>query len=113
MHRKLSRSYLERLDVKPHKHILNFPLPSGIVYPRQDKRNLTLGNYHRGKLQICAYATFSATTVQKFPVLYVCFHGFTRVDRSILRILRVLIVGADKITGANFHIRIKTKVSTN
>ena len=42
-----------------------------IAYPRQDKKNLTAGNYHRGRLQLCAYATFSATTVQTFPAVQV------------------------------------------
>ena len=34
------------------------------------KRNLIAGNYHRGRLQLCAYATFSAT-VQTFPAVQV------------------------------------------
>ena len=38
---------------------------------------------------------------------------FTRVDRSILRILRVLIAGTDKMSGANFYIQMKTNVSAN
>ena len=70
---KIARSHLERLDVKPHKHILKFPLLSGIACLRQNKKKIVLGNYDRGKLQIGAYTTFSATTVQKFPALYVCF----------------------------------------
>ena len=63
---EIARSHLERLDVKPHKHILKSPLLSGITYLRQNiKKKIVLGNYYRGKLQICA--------VQKLPALYVCF----------------------------------------
>ena len=42
-----------------------------------------------------------------------CVLLFTRVDRSILPILRVLILCADKKPGANFYIRIKNNDSTN
>ena len=49
-------------------------------------------------LQICAYATFSATTVQKFPVC-ACVLLFKRVDILSLRIFSVLIVRVDKIPG--------------
>ena len=36
---EIARSHLERLDMKPHKHILKFPLLSGIAYLRQNKKN--------------------------------------------------------------------------
>ena len=42
-----------------------------------------------------------------------CVLLFTRVDRSILPILRVLILCADKKAGANFYIQIKNNDSTN
>ena len=80
VHRKFSRSYLERLAVyQPYKHILKFPLLPGNAHPRQDKKNLNAGKYYRIMLQLCAYATFLVTTAETFPSVQVfcCIHVWT------------------------------------
>ena len=43
-------------------------VPHRLPKTRQKKSQ---GNYHRGRPQLCACATFSATTVQPFPAVQV------------------------------------------
>ena len=58
VHRKFSRSYPERLAVyQPYKN--------------RRQKILTAGKYYRIRLQLCAYATFSATTAETFPSVQV------------------------------------------
>ena len=72
VHRKLSRSYQERLAVYNLMNIFwTFLFAPVSLTQDKTKKNLTAVNYHRGSLPLCAYATFSATTVQTFPAVLV------------------------------------------